>query len=228
MDVPVLLLEFEGVLVDTRAARAAALTEALAAEGVAPDQSGLALVHGLTVEESFRRLAFQSGRQEDQTAVEIGRMRAEREFAARIGKGLTLQKGAVATVERLSSKARCAIVTRASRREVEFVLNLAGLYGTIRPVIALEDVSPPKPAPEPYLAALKRIGQLIPDKKLRPIAVEDSIAGLRSAKAVGIPCVLVGDFPADDAWGADAWIESIEELTIERINALIESNSRRD
>ncbi len=220
MEVPVVLLEFEGVLADTRAVREAALAESLAADGVSLTPEVAALAHGRTTEDAVRRLRHASGLPDDETAVELAKLRAERAFAARAGKGLTLAPGARPALEKLAACARCAIVTRASRREVEFVLSLAGLEGVFRPVIALEDATPPKPDAAPYRAALARIAQLFPGQQLKALAVEDSLVGIRAARAAGITTVAFGPLAAHEAIEADAWVESIADLTPERVRAL--------
>ena len=229
MEVPVLLVEFEGVIADTAAMRREALAESLAVEGITVTDA-LALVGaGYSTEEAVRRIRTAAGANEDETAVELGRLRAERAFATRAGKGMTITPDARATLERLATCSRLALVTRASRREVEFVLDLAGLAEIFRPVIALEDASPSKPAGAPYAAALARIGQLFPGQHLRALAVEDHLVGVRAARAAGIACVAVGALPAHEALEADAWVESIADLTPERVRALtgVSSGGRR-
>lgn len=220
MDVPVLLIEFEGVVADTAAARRAALVESLAVEGIAVDARLLALAAGLATEDAVRRIRRAAGAPDDETAVELGRLRAERSFAARAGKGLPLTPDACPALERLASHCRLSLVTRASRREVEFILGLAGLEGLFRPVITVEDVTPSKPAPEPWLAALARVGQLFPGQQLRALAVEDTVVGLRAARAAGIASVGVGPLPAHEALEGDAWVESLGDLTPDRVREL--------
>lgn len=220
MEVPVLLVEFEGVIADTAAMRESALVGWLEAEGVAHSPALLALGRGHSTEEAVRRIRRGAGLASDETAVELGRLRVERSFADRASKGLNVQPGLRATLGRLAACARCAIVTRASRREVDFVLGLTDLEGLFRPVIALEDVTPPKPAPEPYFAALARIEQLFPGQHLRALAVEDSVVGVRAARDAGIPCVAVGALAAHEALEADAWVESLADLTPARVREL--------
>jgi HAD superfamily hydrolase (TIGR01509 family) len=220
MDVPVLLIEFEGVIADTAAARRAALAESLAVEGIAVDERLLALAAGHATEDAVRRVRRAAGASDDETAVELGRLRAERAFAARAGKGLPLARDLRPALERLASHCRLALVTRASRREVEFILSLAGLEMLFRPVIAMEDVSPAKPAHEPWLAALARVGQLFPGQQLRALAVEDTVVGLRAARAAGLASVGVGPLPAHEALEGDAWVESLADLTPERVREL--------
>lgn len=213
MDVPVLLIEFEGVLADTAALRAAALVEAFDADDLplTPGLSALAL--GLTTEQAVHRIRQAAGMPDDGTAAELCRLRAERAFAARAGKGLSLQPQVREAIERLSSFARLAIVTRASRREVEFALGLSGLEAMFRPVIALEDAAAPKPSAAPHLAALDRIAQLFPGQNICALAIEDTVVGVRAARAAGIPSVAVGHLPAHEALEADAWFPSLAELT---------------
>ena len=229
MDVPVLLLEFEGVVADTAAARRAALVESLAVEGITLDERLLSVATGHATEDAVRRVRRAAGAPDDETLVELGRLRAERAFAARAGKGLPLARDARPALERLASYCRLSLVTRASRREVEFILDLAGLDGLFRPIIAVEDVSPPKPAHEPWLAALARVGQLFPGQQLRALAVEDAVVGLRAARAAGLASVGVGPLPAHEALEGDAWVESLGDLTPERVRELtgVSSGGRR-
>ena len=221
MEVPVLLIEFEGVVAVTATLRARAITEALAVDGIAPNGALLRTTAGHTTEEAIRRIREAVGAPDDPTAVELSRLRAERAFAERAGKGLSLQEGARQALERLSNVARLALVTRASRREVEFVLNLGGLDALFRPVIALEDCFPAKPSAAPYDAALKRVGELFPGQTLRGMAIEDSVAGVRAARAAGLMTVIVGDLPAHEAMEADSWVESLVDLTPDRVRALL-------
>jgi HAD superfamily hydrolase (TIGR01509 family) len=221
MEVPVLLVEFEGVLVDTAGLRSDALAEALAPDGITLDDERREIARGRSVEEAIRRVRASVGAPDDPTAVDLGRLRAERAFAARAGKGLTLQPGAKQAMERLASIGRIALVTRASRREVEFVLELARLDGLFRPVIGIEDVSPGKPDKAPYHAAMARVRELFPGQTLRGIAVEDAGVGARAARAAGLLSVIVGNVPPHEAMEANAWMETIGDLTPERVRALI-------
>jgi HAD superfamily hydrolase (TIGR01509 family) len=219
MDVPVVCVELEGVVVDTEAVRLAALASALEGEGLTISGEAAAAGRGYTVEESVRRARRSLGAPEDETAVELGRLRAERAFAGRIGKGISIHPSAKATLERLAAHCRLAVVSRASRREVEFLLTLTGLEALFRPVIALEDAPPGKPAHAPWEMAMARVGQLFPGQRLRGIAVEDHVVGIRGARTAGLRCVGVGPLPAHEALEADAWLESIADLTPERLRS---------
>lgn len=221
MELPVLLIEFEDVLAHTTAMRHAALAESLATDGIELSADLLTLAHGHTFESGIRRIRDAIGAPDDPTAVELTRLRAERAFAARLGKGVTLPVGLRATLDRLSAVSRLAIVTRASRRDVEFVLELAGLDGVFRPVIAQEDATAAKPARAPYDSALARVGELFPGQVLRGVAVEDCVVGVRAARDAGLLTVLVGVHPPQDAMEADCWVETLADFTPERLRLLL-------
>lgn len=221
MEVPVLLVEFEGVLAETATLRGRALAESLASDGIELNASLLHLASGHTTEDAIRLIRDAVGAPDDQTAIELARLRADRVFAERAGKGLAVQPQLRETLERLTSVARLALVTRASRREVQFVLALAGLDAYFRPVITQEDVAPAKPARAAYAAALKRVAELFPGQVLRGIAIEDSVVAVRTAREMGLLTVIVGAVQPHEAMEADSWIETIADLTPERVRAIV-------
>jgi beta-phosphoglucomutase len=93
-----------------------------------------------------------------------------------------------------------AIVTGAQRRDVEFVLARSAIPGLIRLVVTEEDVARGKPDPEGFLAGAAGLG-LDPGDLL---VFEDSVAGIRAAKAAGMVCVAVEGTRAGAALAAEA------------------------
>ena len=75
-------------------------------------------------------------------------------------------------------------------------LGSAGLLDFFGTIVARDDVTNPKPAPEPYLLAARRIG-IAPGACL---AIEDSHAGARAAHGAGMQTILVPDLlpPSDE------------------------------
>ncbi|MEE9904570.1 HAD family hydrolase [Chlorobium sp.] len=91
------------------------------------------------------------------------------------------------TIEALAGRVRLALVTGSPRDKVERMHRDNGLLAHFEVIITDDDITRPKPHPEPYLKALERLG-LEPRQCL---AVEDSVRGLSSAHAAGIPCIVV-------------------------------------
>lgn len=60
-----------------------------------------------------------------------------------------------------------------------------GLAQTFNTIVALDDVSQPKPAPEMFLLAASRLGVA----PARCMVLEDSAQGLAAARAAGIPAI---------------------------------------
>ncbi len=106
-----------------------------------------------------------------------------------------LQPGVRDLIERLKGRARLAVVSGTWRENVETVLRSAGLRDAFELIVAKEDTQAPKPHPEAYRLALKKLG--LPAWEAR--AIEDSHAGWASARAAGLVCLVVGsrDFPTE-------------------------------
>ncbi len=75
----------------------------------------------------------------------------------------------------------CAVATSSSREDATLALGTLGLVEHFKTLVCWEDVTEHKPAPAPYLLAARRLG-IAPE---HCVAVEDSPAGVASAKAAG-------------------------------------------
>lgn len=82
---------------------------------------------------------------------------------------------------------RRALVTSASRAGAEAVLAAHGLGDLFEVIVTGEDVEAPKPAPDPYLLAMNRLGV----GAEQCLAFEDSEIGAESARRAGIAVVRV-------------------------------------
>jgi len=223
MDVPVLCFEIEGLLIETAPARRAALTTALAADGLILDDATWAQVRSLGVEPAIAEARRHLGAPDDPTAVTIATLRAEQHFADRIARGITLAPSLLSTLERLSAVARLAIVSRAARREIEALLERAGCAGLFRPILGAEDLTPGLPAA--WTRALAQTQTLFPGQRLHPYVVSDALAIIRAGRRAGLGTILIGAAPAHEAIEADAWLESLADLTPDRVRALRASPS---
>jgi HAD superfamily hydrolase (TIGR01509 family) len=111
-----------------------------------------------------------------------------------------------------------ALVTGSSRVEAAQVLPLIGPDATFDVIVAAEDVTRSKPAPDGYLAAIAALG-LGPAECL---VIEDSVAGIAAGRAAG--CLVVacraGNFAGWDQSGAHRVIDTLDELTPALVGAL--------
>ena len=119
--------------------------------------------------------------------------------------------GVMAFLKQVVASHRLALTTSASRRNQTLAFEKFDLHPFFEVVITSNDITRPKPDPEPYLVTAERLG-LAPEACL---VIEDSTNGVRSAAAAG--CVVVGittSFESDALAeaGADAIVESYEQL----------------
>jgi len=204
--VDAVLLEWEGVLADTRLARRDALRAALAAEGIAHTLSDDdEQIRGLGVHAAACTILRHIG-SIDATLGDLLAARAARSFAEGLGGGLVLMPGAVAFMQGLQSRTRVAIVTRASRAETELVLRMAGLDDAVTTIVSADDIREEAPAAAAYRAAVAHLSRTRPVQDDRAVAVVDSAPSIRAARAAGVRVLAVGA-PAHEAIEADAAID---------------------
>ncbi len=127
------------------------------------------------------------------------------EHYAQHSEKLRVMPGAIETIQRLHARGiRQAAVSNSGRSVVDTNLAFLGINALFEFSISLDDVSEPKPAPEPYLQALAAMNI----ESSQALAVEDSRAGAMSAKAAGLTLVAYNN----PGLPADAWIDDLGDL----------------
>jgi HAD superfamily hydrolase (TIGR01509 family) len=126
---------------------------------------------------------------------------------------LPLIPGAAEAVERIAAGRPLGLASSSNRELIDLVLEVSGLGRHFAATVSSEEVPRGKPAPDVYLEAARRLGV----RPERSAAVEDSEAGIKSAKAAGMRVLAIPNPhfpPADEALAqADAVLGSIAELT---------------
>jgi HAD superfamily hydrolase (TIGR01509 family) len=116
--------------------------------------------------------------------------------------------GALELVARLRGRLPLALASNSPRRLVDAAMTSARLTDTFDVVVTSDDVPRSKPAPDIYLLACERLG--VPPADV--LALEDSSAGVASAKAAGLSVIAVPQYAETDVAAADRIIDSLEEL----------------
>ena len=127
----------------------------------------------------------------------------------RAADGSTVPPAVRDAVRHAASRVPVAIVSGAYRREIEPVVEKAGLTDAVRVLVAADDVTRGKPDPEGYIRALEALaGHLEPADV---VAFEDTEAGIASARAAGLRCVAVrGTLPDERLAEAEAIVDEID------------------
>lgn len=131
---------------------------------------------------------------------------------------LPLIPGAVEAVRGLAAAFPLALASSSNRELIDEVLALAGVTELFAATVSSEEVARGKPSPDVYLEAARRLG-VAPEAC---VAVEDSHAGIRSAKAAGMRVVAIPNpsYPPDGEAlaAADLVLDSLAGLTPETIS----------
>ena len=116
-----------------------------------------------------------------------------------------------------------AIASGALRNEIELILEEAGLRKAFRHITSAEDVTRGKPAPEPFLHALAGLKQQSERLALTPgdcLVIEDSLPGIRGARAAGMKVLAVANTHAmQDLGEADSITHSLTEIRLSELES---------
>jgi HAD superfamily hydrolase (TIGR01509 family) len=219
--VDAVLVEFDGVLADTRSARRAALFDALEEDGVTLSESEYRdRCSAMPVRAAVRAAYDARCRVADDTAIELAAVRAEQRFSVAVKSGLSLTAGARAFVEAAQAQTRLGIVSRAARSDIEATLSLAQLEHAFEFIIADDDAFAPKPSPAAYQGAVERLKRRRAVNARNVIALEDGATGIHAAKGAGLRCAVVGALPVHVAVDADGMIPSLIGQTVATLDTV--------
>jgi HAD superfamily hydrolase (TIGR01509 family) len=120
--------------------------------------------------------------------------------------------GAVDTVRRVVATRPIALASSSHPRAIAAALAATGLGDAFQVVVSSDEVDHGKPAPDVFLEAARRLGA----DPATILVVEDSLNGLKAARAAGMTTALVPNHSIPPAEGADAFADVI----LERISDL--------
>lgn len=213
------VFDCDGVLVDSEPIHDAATREEMKARGISLSDSFFDEHIGMRVEDQMRVLGAQFGFD----AAELYRAREARFWAITENRDIPQVPGSAATVRAVAEAGMAvAVATSGNRLWVRHVLDQLDISQYVRSAISGDDVTEPKPSPEPYLAACAAVGV----EAARAGVVEDSARGVRSAAAAGCRVLLLDrshSFPARVA-GATFIVDNFDDA---RAFLLFEANELR-
>jgi len=194
-----ILFDFNGVIVDDEPQHCDAMTATLAEYGFSLDRDTYYREYlGFDDRECFRFMFARMGRAVDEPALLEAVERKSHHYERAVRACLRLVPGAGEFIESAALDGfQLAIVSGALRREIELVLDLAGLRPHFSEIVAAEDVSACKPDPQGYNRARTAL-ELAPR---RCMVIEDSLPGLAAAHAAGLRCAMLSTSHAKEACG---------------------------
>ena len=130
--------------------------------------------------------------------------------------GAAALPGSVELIKHLSGRIPIAICSGALRADILPVLKSLGIENSFDTIVTADDTHISKPDPAPYKLAAEKLGVT------SGLAIEDTQAGIASAKGAGLKVLAVtNSYPAEALTQADAIVASLEGLTLEKLNALL-------
>jgi len=130
---------------------------------------------------------------------------------ARLTNIVSLFGGAIELLEELQGRIKIALATMSSRKVVDKLLSEKRIGGYFDVVVSADEIFSPKPDPEVFFVSATKLGVKPEDC----VAVEDSVFGVRAAKAAEMKCIAVSS-------GAYSREELQEENPDLMINSLVE------
>lgn len=202
------LFDFNGVLVDDEAVHLAAFRDVVGTLGITLSDAMYAERYlGFDDRGAFAAMLRDAGREPSED--EIARLVAAKVplYMDRARHELVIYPGAAELVARRAAQARVGIVSGALRHEIEFALDRMGITSCVSFIVSAEDTKACKPDPEGYLLARAKLGVDLP-----AVVIEDSIAGVQSARSAGLRCIAVMH-----TYGAKELLDAGAEAAIEKI-----------
>jgi HAD superfamily hydrolase (TIGR01509 family) len=193
-----ILFDFNGVIVDDEAQHCDALIATLSGYGFSLDRDTYYREYlGFDDRECFRFTFERMGRQPDEAALREAIDRKHTEYERAIRASMRLVPGVADFIENAALDGfQLAIVSGALRSEIDLVLQLSGLRPHFAEIVAAEDVGACKPDPQGFNRAREKL-ELAPK---RCVVVEDSIPGLKAARAAGLRCAMLATSHPEDAF----------------------------
>jgi HAD superfamily hydrolase (TIGR01509 family) len=128
--------------------------------------------------------------------------------------------GAVALVDALQAAGiPVAVASNSARDFLDRVLHTAGVAGRFAVTVAGDEVAHPKPAPDIYLEACRRLGA----DPAASVGLEDSPTGAAAAKAAGLTVIGVPYLPDMEIPDADVLAGSLADAVVHVTCGLVPS-----
>jgi HAD superfamily hydrolase (TIGR01509 family) len=211
------IFDMDGVVVDSEPLSMMTIAEIIGEHGGHADPALLAELTGVSLAEALQVAAAHSGRALDAVALHRS---YQRRYLPRLRACAAPTPGLARLVTALqAARVPIGLASSSSLAEIGVVVRALRLGPALSAVASADEVARPKPAPDVYRLAIKRLGTG-PDAV---VAIEDSATGAASASAAGLLCVGVRTAvtQAHDLREAILIVNSLEELDLGTLERLV-------
>ncbi|MGK5086573.1 HAD family phosphatase [Bdellovibrionota bacterium FG-2] len=214
-----IFFDLDGTLIDTEPAAGRAIEKCFEKVGVKLKPGDADFITGRTWESAFEYLFSIYS-----VAVPHERIKSNvlRTYRQELKRELPEVTGSAEAVRCLAEKFPLAVVSGSTRSDILWALDRLKIRHCFKTVVGAEDYPKSKPAPDPYLTAMKELGI----KPGHGLAFEDSLAGITSANAAGLYVVAISatNHLKQDTTQAHAKIKDLQGITPQWIEEFSSGN----
>lgn len=216
------VFDFDGIIVDSEPLHYRAFQKVLEPLGAGFTwQAYVDHYMGFDDRDAFRE-AFKVNRLPLDSAALAGLIAAKAALFHEVAaEGVEPYPGVVELVRSLAGRVPLAICSGALRSDIEPVLRMLSLTDAFDCLVTAEDVAASKPDPASYRLAVQRLQQRFPAAAIaadRVIAIEDTPAGIESARGAGLKVLAVtNSYPATDLSAADRVVAALSAISVEEL-----------
>jgi HAD superfamily hydrolase (TIGR01509 family) len=209
-----IIFDFDGVIADTEPFHFLTFQQTLAEEGIHVEESrDLERFLGLNDRAAFQKAFREAGRKLGPAACRDLVERKSVYYCRRLPE-VRLFPGVKRLLSALDARLPLAIASGGRTGEIELILANHGIRRHFAAVVSADEVPRSKPFPDSYLRALEALEV----RGLRPadcLAIEDSLPGIRAARAAGMSCLAVAHtWPLASLAEADRVVEKLAHVTV--------------
>lgn len=127
--------------------------------------------------------------------------------------------GAVQLIKSIPVRLPVALCSGALREDIDPIIKNLGIDGCFNQIVTAEDTPKSKPDPAPYILTCEKLNISDPSTA---VAIEDTPAGIMSAKGAGLKVLAVtNSYDRDYLMEADAVTDSLEHVSRPQLENLI-------
>lgn len=215
------IFDFDGIIVDSERLHWAAFNEVLQPRGKTIDWPEYVQTYiGFDDRDTFRHTY------PDIEQIELDELIDEKAAAFQNlleSDGAAALPGAVELIQHLSGQIPLAICSGALRADILPILGKLGIADAFDTIVTADDTRISKPDPAPYSKAWKNLMEIFQtlEKPETGLAIEDTPAGITSAKGAGLQVLAVtNSYEKEALTQADAIVDTLEGLTLEKLNEI--------
>lgn len=207
------VFDFDGVLANTEDLHLAAFQDTFRTRGWSLDRDAyFSRYLGFDDRGLIREFGADNGLRFGANDIDAILDEKSRLYEARIARGEVLYPTAKAAIARLGAEFKLAIASGSLRGEILTILRLNQLAAAFPIVVGADEVPRSKPAPDPYMAAVDRLG-VAPSAA---VAIEDAPLGLLSARTAGLHTIgITTSYRRSALADAHAVVDSLDEITVD-------------